>query len=121
MPEQIEWEWLEYKLHFNGLLDRYFALLARDAKRHRREQQSEDPPSSRPPSPGRDRHYEKARLTSRVLAMRAGRSYPPQSAQPIEDQHLLGLDSSAPPPEMSGSPSQPNGSPHPHPPPEDLT
>ncbi len=46
VPEQIEWDWIEYQQRFNGLLDQYKALLARDAKRiHKLESEEEASPS----------------------------------------------------------------------------
>lgn len=41
MPDQVIWEWLEYKQTFNELLQKYSAMLARDAKRLKRELESE--------------------------------------------------------------------------------
>ena len=37
MPEQIEWEWLEYKQRFNALFDKINSALARQAKAQDRE------------------------------------------------------------------------------------
>jgi len=81
VPSQIEWEWLEYKLHFNGLLERYSALLARDAKRLKAERAEE--PSQLPLALPSSRHQAKAALSTRVLSMRgvAAAQRPPAAAQ----------------------------------------
>jgi hypothetical protein len=48
VPDQIRCEWIEYQVTFSGILDRFGALLARQAKAEKRrldEQLAEAPPS----------------------------------------------------------------------------
>lgn len=72
VPEQIEWEWLEYKQTFNELLQKYSAMLARDAKRLKRElAEGEEQQANFPP----DLQAQKSELRRR-LAIGAGQVLP---------------------------------------------
>jgi len=69
-PVQIQAEWVEYKMIFEDILQRFSAQLARNAKmeKKRLKRLAEDAPTSRPEVVGpRDR---KAELRAKAAAMR---------------------------------------------------
>ncbi len=75
VPDQIRCEWIEYQVTFSGILDRFGALLARQAKADKRrldEQLAEAPPAPPVPvaAPGEDR---KAELRTRAAHLHLGR------------------------------------------------
>lgn len=76
VPDQIRCEWVEYQVTFSGILDRFGALLARQAKADKRrldEQLAEAPPPTETSDglgPGADR---KAGLRTKAAGLHLGR------------------------------------------------
>lgn len=64
VPEQIVAEWLEYQVIFNGLLERFSALLARQAKAEKKRMETHLEPEQLPLQEDRKRQ-----LRSRVAQL----------------------------------------------------
>lgn len=93
VPDQIRCEWIEYQVTFSGILDRFGALLARQAKAEKRrldEMLAEAPP---PPdvAGAASGDARKAELRARAAELHFGRrgGKPPQSPPNLPIGHTL--------------------------------
>lgn len=97
VPDQIRCEWIEYQVTFSGILDRFGALLARQAKAEKRrldEQLAEPQPPPHPDlvavGPGEDRKADLRRRAAHLhLGTGVGRYGEPRS--PHQDELDLKL------------------------------
>jgi len=69
VPDQIHWEWAEYQISFNDLLQKFSALLARNAKAAKAAA-LHDLPSSSPDHRAPVHASHKSELRSRAAALR---------------------------------------------------
>ena len=103
VPAQIEWEWLEYQQQFNGLLQQFSALLARNAKSEKKriDALASSLESSGPPSRAPAFANHKSELRHRAAAMRGLGIPAAKTYEPSQDFRFPEPPESPPPPPES--------------------